>query len=69
MNLSEIVRALIQSGLSEGQIAAMLRDEHGVDVSQPTIHRIKQGKSENPHYKTGKALEKLYQERCEGQAA
>lgn len=49
MNLQEVVQNLIDSGLSETEIARRIR------VSQPTVNRIKSGT--DPAYTTGKRLE------------
>lgn len=52
MNLQEVLRTLIESGLSETEIAQR------IGVSQPTVNRIKNGA--DPAYRTGKRLERLY---------
>lgn len=52
MNLQEVVQNLIDSGLSETEIARR------ISVSQPTVNRIKSGT--DPAYTTGKRLEELH---------
>lgn len=52
MNLQEVLQTLIESGLSETEIARR------IGVSQPTVNRIKNGA--DPAYRTGKQLERLY---------
>ena len=52
MNLQEVLQTLIESGLSETEIAQR------IGVSQPTVNRIKNGA--DPAYRTGKQLERLY---------
>jgi hypothetical protein len=53
-----VVEKLIQSGLTESVIAAM------VGSSQPSINRIRRGKQKNVGYMLGDALLKLLKERC-----
>lgn len=59
MNLQEVVQTLIESGLSEADIAKQ------IGVSQPTVHRIKHGV--DPAYTTGKRLEELLQDQDQDQ--
>lgn len=52
------VKLLIDSGMTESQIAAALTAD-GMSVTQPTIHRIKHGASTS--YEIGCALVRLAQ--------
>lgn len=52
MTLQNLVQTLIDSGLSEAEIARR------IGVSQPTVNRIKGGT--DPAYTTGKRLEALH---------
>jgi len=55
---NQVVEKLIQSGLTESEIASR------VGSSQPSINRIRRGKQKNVGYQLGDALLKLSQERC-----
>jgi transcriptional regulator with XRE-family HTH domain len=55
---NEIVEKLIQSGMTESEIAAK------VGSSQPSINRIRRGKQKNVGYSLGDALLTLLAERC-----
>jgi predicted transcriptional regulator len=57
MEVSRMLNDLVDSGLSEGEIATR------VGSTQPTVHRIKSGKTADPHYQVGKAIERLYRDR------
>lgn len=56
MNLSEIVKAIIECGLSEQEIA----EKAGCDKA--TINRIKNGKTADPRWSVGSGLTCLYQQ-------
>lgn len=57
-NFSQIVKDLVNAGLSEMQIAG------AVDASQPTINRIKLGKQKNIAYDLGYSLICLRSKTC-----
>ena len=61
MSLTEIVRALLASGLTEKKLADL------VGTSQPTIHRIKKGAIDPPD-SVGQALRALHRSRRSLQA-
>lgn len=55
---SEIIAALIESGLTEQAIADRVTKD-GVYVAQSTINRIKTGEIEQPKFDLGMALLRL----------
>jgi transcriptional regulator with XRE-family HTH domain len=61
MKLSQLVNELVKAGLSEEEIADRLTAK-GVATTQPTINRIKSGKTKNPGFVLGNALVDLHQE-------
>lgn len=69
MNWEKLISEIIESGLSEDKIAANLRDEKEIDISQSTIHRIKKGDITEPKHSVGEALKQLHLERCSEAAA
>lgn len=62
MNIKDMVSRLIESGMSEAEIAVK------VGVSQPTVNRVKQG-NQRVSYETGKQIEFLYSSMFEDKAA
>jgi predicted transcriptional regulator len=59
-DFAQITEAVLGSySLSEAQLAKRL------DVSQPTIHRIKTGETKEPGYSLGRKLLELFNERPE----
>lgn len=62
--MATITQAVLDSyGYSEADLAKVL------DISQPTVHRIKTGQSKNPGFFTGKRLQDLYESRPSPNAA
>lgn len=58
---SDILRALSGLGFTEKEIAERLR-ARGVQVTQPTINRIKTGAIRRPSFEIGSALVRLRDE-------
>lgn len=59
-NFSSMTQAILSAyGYSEAELAKELQ------VSQPTVHRIKTGEVKNPGFTTGQALISLYEARPE----
>lgn len=59
---SEVILALIESGLTEQAIADEVC-KTGVYVAQSTINRIKLGEIEQPKFDLGRALMRLWDQR------
>lgn len=58
MDLKSVICNLIESGLTEQQIAEQVK------TSQPTINRIKSGKITSPRFDVGSGLVALHEKRC-----
>lgn len=56
MDIRTAINELMEAGYSESQIAR----EVSVTAHQPTIHRIKTGKTRNPGYELGNAIIELH---------
>lgn len=61
-DLSPIIQELIGSGMGESQIVAALKAD-GVEVSVPTINRIKNGLIKRTGFDIGSALVRLHKRR------
>lgn len=57
MKLQRVVKDLIETGLTEGELATK------AGVTQPTINRIRTGETRNPGFALGTALLALHKER------
>lgn len=58
----KIVSGLRDSGMSDSEIARQITAE-GIEVTQPTIWRIRNGRIKRTGYELGDALKRLYAER------
>lgn len=68
-DLRPLIQDLIGSGMKEGQIVEALKAD-GVDVSVPTINRIKNGLIKRTGFDIGSALVRLHKRRVRpGRAA
>lgn len=68
-DLSSVIQELIGSGVNESQIVTTLNAE-GVEVTLPTINRIKNGLIKRTRYDIGSALVALHKKRVRpGRAA
>lgn len=65
---SEVILALIKSGLTEQAIADEVRKD-GIYVAQSTINRIKLGEIEQPKFDLGMAILRLWEKTKNGAAA
>lgn len=61
-DLSPLIQDLIGSGMAESQIVAALKAD-GVEVSVPTINRIKNGLIKRTGFDIGSALVRLHKRR------
>lgn len=61
-DLSPIIQDLIGAGMAESQIVAALKAD-GVEVSVPTINRIKNGLIKRTGFDIGSALVRLHKRR------
>jgi hypothetical protein len=68
-DLASVIQELIGSGVNESQIVTTLNAE-GVEVSLPTINRIKNGLIKRTRFDIGSALVRLHKKRVRpGRAA
>lgn len=65
---SEVILALIESGLTEQAIADQIT-KSGVYVAQSTINRIKLGEIDQPKFDLGIAIMRLWEQRKSAGAA
>lgn len=65
---SEVILALIESGLTEQAIADQIT-KSGVHVAQSTINRIKLGEIDQPKFDLGIAIMRLWEQTKSGAAA
>lgn len=63
MKPSEALQALNEAGFSDQRIATALT-ERGVNATQPTIYRIRNGDIDDPKWKLGQAILALRAEFC-----
>lgn len=63
-----LIQELIGFGMSESQIVAALKSD-GVEVSLPTINRIKNGLIKRTGFDIGSALVRLHKKRARSRAA
>jgi predicted transcriptional regulator len=61
-NFSRTVQQIADTGISDSEIARVI-SEGGVDVSQPTISRLRTGRIKAPSYELGVALKALHKKR------
>jgi hypothetical protein len=62
-----LIEELVESGMTETEISESLR-ERGVDVTQATINRLKNGVHKSTSFDIGYGLMKLRDSRCEQRA-
>jgi hypothetical protein len=61
-DFSKIVKQLAETGISDSAIGRAITDM-GIEVSQPTISRIRTGRIKRPSYDLGVALKNLHKKR------
>jgi len=61
-DFSKIVKQIAKTGISDSEIGREITAA-GVEVSQPTISRIRNGQIKRPSYDLGAALKALYKKR------
>lgn len=61
-DLSSVIQELVGAGTSESQIVAALKAD-GVEVSLPTINRIKNGLIKQTRFDIGSGLMRLHKKR------
>lgn len=61
--LQKMIVEILNSGLSEPELAKLAHS------TQPTINRIKKGKTDNPSYTLGKKIEEIHAELTRATAA
>lgn len=67
-DLSSVIQQLIGTGINESQIVATLNAE-GIEVSLPTINRIKNGLIKRTRFDIGSALVRLLKKRARSSRA
>lgn len=67
-DLSSVIHQLIGTGINESQIVATLKAE-GIEVSLPTINRIKNGLIKRTRFDIGSALVRLLKKRARSSRA
>lgn len=64
-DFSRTVQQIADTGISDSEIARVIKAS-GVEVSQPTISRIRNGRIKAPSYELGVALKALHKKRRAG---
>jgi hypothetical protein len=67
-NPQSIIQQLINAGMKEREIADALRED-GVEISIPTLNRIKNGIHRSTSFDIGMGLVRLYERRQPGKPA
>jgi hypothetical protein len=60
-----MIQQLIDSGMKEREITDALRED-GVEITVPTLNRIKNGKHRKTSFEVGMGLVRLYERRKPG---